>query len=97
MPRSNEQSLKDAIGSFLKTSRLSGKLANQKIIDGWEKIMGKMIAKHTVQISIHDKKLFLHLDSAPLKQELFYSREKIIQMLNEEAGEEVIKEIVFRQ
>ena len=92
----NEQSLKDAIGSFLKSSRLSGKLANQKIIDGWEKIMGKMIAKHTKQISIYDKKLFLHLDSAPLKQELFYSREKIIQMLNEEAGEEVIREIVFR-
>jgi predicted nucleic acid-binding Zn ribbon protein len=92
----NEQSLKDAIGSFLKSSRLSGKLANQKIIDGWEKIMGKMIAKHTKQISIYDKKLFLHLDSAPLKQELFYSREKIIQILNEEAGEEVIKEIVFR-
>jgi len=92
----DEQSLKDAIGSFLKTSRLSGRLANQKIIDGWEKIMGKMIAKHTKQISIYDKKLFLHLDSAPLKQELFYSREKIMQMLNEEAGEEVIKEIVFR-
>ena|ERR1035437_8180797 len=91
------QNIKDAIGSFLKTSRLSGKLANQKIIDGWEKIMGKMIAKHTKQISIYDKKLYLHLDSAPLKQELFYSREKIVQMLNEEAGEEVIKEIVFRQ
>ena len=93
---SNEQSLKDAIGSFLKSSRLSGKLANRKIIDGWEKIMGTMIARHTKQISIYDKKLFLHLDSAPLKQELFYSREKIIRMLNEEAGEEVIKEIVFR-
>ena len=93
----DEQNIKDVIGSFLKTSRLSGKLANQKIIDGWEKIMGKMIAKHTKQISIYDKKLYLHLDSAPLKQELFYSREKIVQMLNEEAGEEVIKEIVFRQ
>lgn len=93
---SNEQNIKDAIGEFLKVSRLSGKLAEQKIIDGWEKQMGKMISKHTKQISIHNKKLFLSLDSAPLKQELFYSREKIIKMLNEEAGEEVIREIVFR-
>ena len=92
----NEQSLKNAIGDFLKVSRLSGKLAEQKIIDGWEKHMGKTIAKHTKQISISNKKLFLHLDSAPLKQELFYSREKLIKMLNEEAGEEVIQEIVFR-
>ena len=93
---SNEQPIKDAIGEFLKVSRLSGKLAEQKIIDGWERLMGKMIAKHTKQISIYDKKLFLHLDSAPLKQELFYSREKLLKMLNDEAGEEVIKEIVFR-
>ena len=93
---SNEQSLKSAIGQFLKVSKLSGKLAEQKVIDGWEKIMGAMIARHTKQISIHDKKLFLQLDSAPLKQELFYSREKIIKMMNEEAGEEVIREVVFR-
>ena len=93
---SNEQSLKNSIGDFLKTSNLSGKLAEQKVIDGWEMIMGKMIAKYTRQISIYDKKLFLQIDSAPLKQELFYSREKIIKMMNEEAGEEVIKEVVIR-
>ncbi len=92
---SNEQNIKDAISEFLKVSRLSGKLAEQKIIDGWEKLMGKTIANRTKQISIHNKKLFLQLDSAPLKQELFYSREKIIKMLNEEAGEKVIEEIVF--
>ena len=93
---SNEQSIKSAIGEFLKSSRLSGKLAEQRVIDGWEKLMGKMIAKHTKQISIQNKKLYLQLDSAPLKQELFYSREKLIKTLNEEAGEEVIREIVFR-
>ena len=93
---SNEQPLKDAIGDFLKVSRLSGKLAERKVIDGWEKLMGKMIAKHTKQISISNGKLYLQLDSAPLKQELFYSREKILKILNEEAGEEVIQEVVFR-
>ena len=93
---SNEQPIKDAIGEFLKVSRLSGKLAEQKVIDGWEKLMGKMIAKHTRHISISSKRLYLQLDSAPLRQELFYSREKLIKMLNEEAGENVIEEIVFR-
>lgn len=92
----NEQSLKNAIGEFLKVSRLSGKLAEQRVIDGWEKLMGKMIAKHTGQISISNKRLYLQINSAPLKQELFYSREKLIKMLNEEAGEPVIEEIVFR-
>ena len=93
---SNEQSLKNVIGNYLKSSRLSGKLAEQKVIDGWAARMGPIIAKHTKEISIQDKKLFLHIDSAPLRQELFYSRENIIKMLNEEAGEVVIREIILR-
>lgn len=93
---SNEQTIKEAISEFLKVSQLSERIAEQKIIDGWEKLVGKMIAKHTKEITIRNKKLFLCLDSAPLKQELFYSREKIIKILNEEAGKEIIKEIVFK-
>lgn len=96
MSKHNEQSLKSAIGEFLKVSQLSGKLAERKVIDSWEKLMGKMIARHTKEITLHSQKLFLRLDSAPLKQEILYSREKIINMLNEEAGQEVVQEIVFR-
>ncbi len=93
---SNEQSIKNAIGSYLRSNRLSGKLAEKKVIDSWPKLMGKMIENHTKQISIASKKLYVQLDSAPLRQELFYSREKIIKMLNDAAGEKVIEEIVFR-
>lgn len=92
----NEQSMKDAIGNFLKGSQLSGKLAEQRLIDCWGKLMGQMILKHTKSIAVSNKKLFLHLDSAPLRQELFYGRQKLITMLNEEVGETVINEIVFR-
>ena len=96
MLKSNEQSLKEVINMFLKESHLSEKINEQKIISLWEKLMGKMIATHTKEISVSNKKLFLLLNSAPLKQELFYSREKIIQMLNKEMGDDVIQEIVFR-
>lgn len=92
----NERSLGHAIGDFLKSSRLSKKLAEQRVVDGWEKIVGPMIAKHTSEVRIAENKLYLKVDSAPLRQELFYSREKIMKMLNEEAGEEIVKEIVFR-
>ena len=93
---SNEQPIKSAIGAYLKSSRLSGKMAEQKIIAGWAKQMGAMIARHTKEISISNKRLYIQLDSAPLRQELFYSREKIIKILNDEAGERVIEEIIFR-
>ena len=45
---------------------------------------------------IIDKKLFVSLSSASLRQELFQDRDKITQLLNTEAGAVVIDEIVFR-
>ena len=61
----------------------------------WEKLMGKTIAGHTLKIQLRNKKLFLHFDSPALKEELSYSKQKVIQMINEEFGEEVVREIIY--
>ncbi len=94
--RSNDQTLKEAVDSMLKAYRLDGKLQQLKLIDSWEKLMGPTVAHRTVEIKIYGKKLFVILNSASLRQELFQEREKIIKLLNEEAGAVVIEEIVFQ-
>ncbi len=93
---SNDQTLKEAVKSMLKAYRLDGKLQQIKLIDSWEKIMGPTVAHRTVDIKIYGKKLFVNLNSASLRQELFQERDKILKLLNEEAGEVVIEEIVFQ-
>lgn len=95
MSRSNEISIKEAIRQLLKAYRLDDKLNEVRLINSWEKVVGKMISKHTGKLYIKRKKLFVSLDSAALKAELSYSKEKIIKMLNSEVGGEVIVEIVF--
>ena len=94
--RSHDQTLKEAVDSMLKAYRLDGKLQQLKLIDSWEKLMGPTVAHRTVEIKIYGKKLFVILNSASLRQELFQEREKIIKLLNEEAGAAVIEEIVFQ-
>ena len=94
--RSNEISLKDAIALLLQNNNLKGKVAETRLLNSWEKIVGKLIANHTTKLFINRSTLFLYLDNAALKNELSYSREKIIKMLNEEAGEELIKEVVIK-
>ena len=97
MPRrSNDQTLKEAVDSMLKAYRLDDRLRQVKLIDSWEKIMGPTVANRTVEIKIFGKKLFVKLNSASLRQELFQEREKILKLLNEEAGAVVIEEIVFQ-
>lgn len=95
MRNSNEQSLKDVIQDLLNAYRLKGKLNEVRLIGSWEKVMGKTIAKRTTELFIRDKTLFIRVISSPLKQELHYSRTNVVKMLNDEAGEEVITNIVI--
>ena len=94
--KSNDQTLKEAVDSMLKAYRLDDKMRQVKLIDSWDKIMGPTVANRTVEIKIFDKKLFVKLNSASLRQELFQEREKIKKLLNEEAEAIVIDEIVFQ-
>ncbi len=91
----NDQSLKDALQEMLQTFRLDHKFRQKKIVTSWETIMGLAVAHRTTELIFRDKKLFVYLSSASLREELFNEREKIKQLLNEEAGMEIVNEIVF--
>jgi hypothetical protein len=91
-----EVSLGDAIKVFLKKSRLKSGVQALQIEDAWEKIMGKTIANYTDKIQIINSTLFISTSVAPLKSELNYQKEKIIQRVNEALGEKVIHEVVIK-
>ena len=92
----NVTSLGDAIKEFLKRNRLERGHTEAILISTWEKVVGGMIARHTTNMNIYKRTLYVQLDSAALRNELTYAREKIRKALNKEAGEEVIDEIVLR-
>jgi len=91
-----EYSLGDAMKQFLNRSRLKGSILALQIGDVWEKIMGKTIARYTDKIEIHGHTLYINTSVAPLKQELLYKKDKIIELVNEALGEKLIKEVVIK-
>ncbi|MGM9477826.1 DUF721 domain-containing protein [Pedobacter sp. GSP4] len=95
MRKPNDVTLKDAIGKMLDVYRLRRKFDETSILSVWPEIMGTAIANRTKQIYIHDKKLFLRIESSVIKNELIMVRQGIIQKLNEHAGSEVITEMIF--
>ncbi len=96
MRRTNTQTIKEAIDLFLEeNSILTDKLAETRLINSWGKVLGILTERYTSNIYIHKKTLYVSLSSAVLKSELMMCREKLISRLNEEAGKEVITEIVF--
>lgn len=87
--------LGDAIDALLKAYRLKDRYQDAGVVISWEKIMGKAIANYTERTFIKNGTFFIEITSAPLKNELAMSKQRIIKLLNEEAGKEIIEEIVF--
>jgi len=88
-------SLKDAIDQMYDTYNLKRKVDEGTIIAYWEKIMGVPVSKRTTNLFFRDKKLIVELNSAPLKQELTYSKPKILELFAKEVGVGVVEEVVF--
>ena len=91
-----ELSLQEAMQEFLKHSRLKTGVQAVQIEDVWEELMGKTIAKYTDSIKIIGQTLYISSTVAPLKNELLYQKEMIVQRVNEALGDNVIKEVVIK-
>lgn len=91
----SEFSIGEALNKFLRGSKLKGDIQAMQIMDIWEKLMGKTIAKYTDSIKIYGDKLYISTKVAPLKQELMFQKENIILRVNEALKEKVIKEVII--
>lgn len=95
MKKTNEILLKDAISAFLKDNNLESKLNETRIISAWEGVVGKLISRHTNQMYIKDRILYVKVDSAALREELSYQRSKLVKKLNHADGIEAIDDLKF--
>lgn len=90
------ESLGEAIQEMLKSFHIEDKFNEANLVNSWEKIMGTPIAKRTSKVYIKDKKLFVHINSAPLKHELTMSRDKILVLIAKELGASIVNEVVIK-
>ncbi len=88
-------SIKQGLNDLFKHYKLTGKLREKSIVHSWTRIMGKSIAIRTSKVYMKDKTLFVHLTSAPLKNELSMSKDKILDMFEQEHGTGIIDDIRF--
>jgi predicted nucleic acid-binding Zn ribbon protein len=91
-----EISLQEAMQQFLKNSKFKTYVQAMQVEEVWEKIMGKTVAKYTEKIQVIGSTLYITTNVAPLKNELLYQKETIIQRVNEAMGEQIIKEVIVK-
>lgn len=95
MRTTNEQKLSEAIRELLETYKLEGRLNEAKALKAWEDAAGKLILKYTKSSFVKNGKLYLRIESSVIKNEIIFSREKIINDINDSIGNQIIKEIVL--
>jgi predicted nucleic acid-binding Zn ribbon protein len=94
--KSNENPVSELIELWLHQYGLKGKYKEFRLLQSWNELMGPMIAKHTKDVRIYQQILYVELDSASIRSELSFAKSRIVENLNAEAGDTIIKEIVFR-
>jgi len=95
MRRTNTVSIAQIIAELLSEYKISSKINEARIIAAWPEVLGPL-AKSADELFIKNDVLFVRLSSSVIRAELSMMRSKLVQRLNEKAGEEVIKDIVFR-
>ncbi len=95
MRKANDKSIKEAIEQMMQVYKIKRKFDETGVIASWPDIVGKSVANRTKELFIHDKKLFLRIESSVIKNELVNMRSQIINKINDEAKGILIEEIIF--
>ena len=94
--KGENNTISDVLKGFIDKNKLQKGLDKVSIQDAWNTVMGTAISKYTTAIILERDVLFIQLSSSVLREELSYGKSKIINLINEEMGKEVITKLVLR-
>lgn len=89
----DSESIKKVIQQLINTSNLKRGFQKLTAKEAWEEVMGPGVMSYTGKIELRNDLLIVELNSAALREELSYGKEKIVQMLNEHMGDNLIKQV----
>ncbi|RDY61070.1 DUF721 domain-containing protein [Flagellimonas nanhaiensis] len=88
--------LSDALKEFIAENKLQKGMDKVDAKEAWAKLMGNGVNNYTSSVELRNETLFVSLSSSVLREELSLGKTKIIAMMNEELGRELIKKLVLR-
>ena len=82
--------------SFVKENKLEKGLDKVNVEAAWADMMGNGVNNYTNSVKLHKDTLYVELSSSVLREELSYGKDKIISMLNESLGKNLITKLILR-
>jgi predicted nucleic acid-binding Zn ribbon protein len=94
--KNQEHSIKELINIFMDENKLTPKLLENTIVTNWHTIAGELIARHTEKLYVKEGVLYIYINSAPLRNELSYQKQKIADVVNQYLKQNFIEQVVLR-
>ena len=92
----DQQKIDDLLKSFVKENKLEKGLDKVNVEATWRDLMGNGVNNYTNSVKLHQDTLYVELSSSVLREELSYGKDKIINMLNESLGKNLITKLILR-
>lgn len=94
--RDGEGTIGNVMKSFIETHKLQDGLDKISVKDAWFSVLGEAIDRYTTDVHLDRDTLYVRLSSSVLREELSYGKDKIIKLLNEELGKDLVKKLILR-
>lgn len=93
MKRTKVKSIGELLQTYLRQEGLETPLAQHRIVDEWNNVIGPAMAHYTGDVFIRNQTLHVFLKSPALRQNLMMRRTALVQELNRRVGMQVITTI----
>ena len=90
------QTIGKVLDEIVQSKALKSGITNARINELWFELMGSHMTSYTEKITLRGNTLFVSLNNAALREELGYGKDKILEMMNEQLGSEILEKIVLR-
>ena len=92
----DKQNIDDLLKSFVKENKLEKGLDKVNVEAAWRDLMGNGVNNYTNSVKLHHDTLYIELSSSVLREERSYGKDKIIKIINEALGKNLVNKLVLR-
>lgn len=93
MFRREVKSVADVLQQLLREEGIETPLQQKRLIDSWETVTGRIVARYTTEKFIQNQTLYVKIVNPALRQDLAMMRQQLVKRLNEQVGSFIISDI----